>query len=69
MTVAEKILSVIQEQALSSSEIAQQTEMAKTCVKVALLNLFKRGKVHRERRDRTGTGRGPKSEYAYKCAS
>lgn len=69
MTVLEKILSCIKDQALSSSEIAQQTELAKTCVKVAMLNLFKRGKVTRERRDRTGTSRGPKTEYAYRCAS
>lgn len=69
MTVAEKILSCIQELALSSSEIAQQTELDKAGVRIALLKLFKRGKVVRERRDRTGTSRGPKTEYAYKCAS
>lgn len=68
MTVTEKILSCIGDQALGSSEISLQAELSKTCVKVAMLNLFKRGKVLRERRDRIGTSRGPKTEYVYKCA-
>jgi predicted transcriptional regulator len=67
MSKKDEILNCCRGQARTAGEIASLLEVDKTLVKITLLYCFKRGLVTREKKDRTG--KGPKQEFFYICAS
>jgi predicted transcriptional regulator len=64
MTVNQKILETLTEPK-SATQIATEIGLKKTTVKIALLAMFKKNKVTREKVLRAETEKGPKSEYKY----
>ena len=67
MSKKDQILNCCKDQARTAGEIASLLEVDKTLVKITLLYCFKRNLVTREKKDRTG--KGPKQEFYYLCAS
>lgn len=64
MTVNERILEVLTEPK-SATQIATEIGLKKETVKIALLAMFKKNKVTREKCERPSTEKGPRSEFRY----
>ena len=62
MTIYEKILEVMTEPK-TAHEISMALLLPVSTIKIAVYTMCKRGKLTREKRDRTG--KGPKQEYVY----
>jgi predicted transcriptional regulator len=69
MTVNERLLAPLQNEPMSAMQLSEATGLPKQTVKIALLAMFKRGKVSREKKERAENCKGPKTEYVYSCAS
>jgi predicted transcriptional regulator len=69
MTVNERLLQHLEGGPLTAYQLSEIAELPKTTVKIALLAMFKRGKVSREKKERAEKCKGPKTEYVYSCAS
>jgi predicted transcriptional regulator len=69
MTVNERLLEPLQNGPMSAMQLSEATGLPKQTVKIALLALFKRGKVQREKKERAENCKGPKTEFVYSCAS
>jgi predicted transcriptional regulator len=65
MTVNDRLLSFLDGGPLTAHQLAEAAELPKNTVKIALLALFKRGKVQREKKERAENCKGPKTEYVY----
>ena len=69
MTLNERLLMYLKDGPLTAYQLSEIAEMPKATVKIALLAMFKRGKVQREKKERAENCKGPKTEYVYSCAS
>jgi predicted transcriptional regulator len=67
MTVNERLLKYLEGGPLTAHQLSEIAELPKATVKIALLTMFKRGKVLREKKEREG--KGPKTEFVYSCVS
>jgi predicted transcriptional regulator len=65
MTVNERLLQHLEGGPLTAYQLSEIAELPKTTVKIALLAMFKRGKVSREKKERAEKCKGPKTEYVY----
>jgi predicted transcriptional regulator len=69
MTLNERLLMYLKDGPLTAYQLSEIAELPKATVKIALLAMFKRGKVQREKKERAENCKGPKTEYVYSCAS
>ena len=69
MTLNERLLMYLKHGPLTAHQLSEIAELPKATVKIALLAMFKRGKVQREKKERAENCKGPKTEYVYSCAS
>jgi predicted transcriptional regulator len=68
MTINEKLLQELNNGPKTAQQLAAATSLTIQTVKIALLTLYKRGKVQREKKERAENCKGPKTEYVYSCA-
>ena len=69
MTLNERLLMYLKDGPLTAYQLSEIAELPKATVKIALLAMFKRGKVQREKKERAENCKGPKTEYVYSCVS
>jgi predicted transcriptional regulator len=69
MTLNERLLMYLKDGPLTAHQLSEIAELPKATVKIALLAMFKRKKVQREKKERAENCKGPKTEYVYSCAS
>jgi predicted transcriptional regulator len=69
MTLNERLLMYLKDGPLTAYQLSEIAELPKATVKIALLAMFKRKKVQREKKERAENCKGPKTEYVYSCAS
>ena len=69
MTLNERLLMYLKDGPLTAHQLPEIAELPKATVKIALLAMFKRKKVQREKKERAENCKGPKTEYVYSCAS
>lgn len=67
MTVNERLLKYLEGGPLTAHQLSEIAELPRTTVKIALLAMFKRGKVLREKKERAENSKGPKTEFVYSC--
>ena len=67
MTLNERLLMYLKDGPLTAYQLSEIAELPKATVKIALLAMFKRGKVQREKKERAENCKGPKTEYVYSC--
>jgi predicted transcriptional regulator len=68
MTLNERLLMYLKDGPLTAYQLSEIAELPKATVKIALLAMFKRKKVQREKKERAENCKGPKTEYVYSCA-
>lgn len=65
MTHYEKILKVLDGGPLTAKQLSEITELPLNTIKIALIHMFKKGRVARDKQLRDPSLKGPKQEYVY----